>query len=107
MELLTLPEPAASLWRRASGALERALAQSERPPARWSIGGGTILAQRWGLEDARYQAVRILDWQRPPVVQVGDHVQIGDQAREPAKAPRPAADDDGGGNDRNDTRLRR
>ena len=350
MELLTLPEPAASLWRRASRALERALAQSERPPARWSIGGGTILAQRWGhrestdidltvsagtgidrldervggtlkadmtaagaadvstgrtrhrivfeqgsidiaeldarpaagevtaviegsevsvktttqilrgkleramreespardlfdiavahhadpdalaqaanmlgedeirqvkthwrinahrleheakatlakaspeyeperrdlvaraaarLEDARYQAVRIraaqsgltietrtagrrpttirtghdktadtlertgigeflnrhtaggrrrvtedadaararggtettiLDWQRPPVVQVGDHVQIGDQAREPAKAPRPAADDGGGGNDRNDTRHRR
>ena len=48
MELLTLPEPAATLWRRAGPALERALAQTERPPARWSIGGGTILASRWG-----------------------------------------------------------
>ena len=48
MDQLTLPEPAASLWRRCAPALGRALAQMERPPARWSIGGGTILARRWG-----------------------------------------------------------
>lgn len=52
MELLTLPEPAATLWRRAGPALERALAQTERPPARWSMGGGTILACRWGHRES-------------------------------------------------------
>ena len=52
MELLTLPEPAATLWRRAAPALERALEQTERPPARWSIGGGTILARRWGHRES-------------------------------------------------------
>ena len=52
MELLTLPEPAATLWRRAGPALDRALAQAERPPARWSIGGGTILACRWGHRES-------------------------------------------------------
>ena len=52
MGQLTLPEPAASLWRRAAPALGRALAQTERPPARWSIGGGTILAQRWGHRES-------------------------------------------------------
>lgn len=48
MERLTLPEPAATLWRRTANALERALQQTERPAERWTIGGGTILAQRWG-----------------------------------------------------------
>ena len=52
MGQLTLPEPAASLWRRTSPALGRALAQTERPPARWSIGGGTILARRWGHRES-------------------------------------------------------
>ena len=52
MDRLTLPEPAASLWRRAAPALERALGQTERPPARWSIGGGTILARRWGHRES-------------------------------------------------------
>ena len=48
MDRLTLPEPAASLWRRCAAGLEQALGQMERPPERWSIGGGTILAARWG-----------------------------------------------------------
>ena len=52
MDRLTLPEPAASLWRRAAPALERALGQTERPPAQWSIGGGTILAWRWGHRES-------------------------------------------------------
>ncbi len=52
MDQLTLPEPAASLWRRAAPALERALGQTERPPAQWSIGGGTILARRWGHRES-------------------------------------------------------
>ena len=52
MDQLTLPEPAASLWRRAAPVLERALGQTERPPAQWSIGGGTILAWRWGHRES-------------------------------------------------------
>ena len=52
MDRLTLPEPAASLWRRAAPALQRALRQTERPPPRWSIGGGTILARRWGHRES-------------------------------------------------------
>ena len=52
MDRLTLPEPAAGLWRRAAPALERALGQTERPPTRWSIGGGTILARRWGHRES-------------------------------------------------------
>lgn len=52
MDRLTLPEPAAGLWRRAAPALERALGQTERPPAQWSIGGGTILARRWGHRES-------------------------------------------------------
>ena len=47
MELLSLPEPAARIWKRAGGALQKALTQTGNPPLRWSIGGGTILARRW------------------------------------------------------------
>ncbi len=47
MDRLTLPEPGASLWRRTANALERALQQTEWPVECWTIGGGTILAQRW------------------------------------------------------------
>ena len=52
MDKLTLPEPAASLWRRTAPALDRALRQTQRPPAQWSIGGGTILARRWGHRES-------------------------------------------------------
>ena len=47
VELLSLPEPAARIWKRAGGALQKALTQTGNPPLRWSIGGGTILARRW------------------------------------------------------------
>ena len=52
MELLTLPEPARSLWQRAGQALQNALRQTDRPPERWSIGGGSILAQRWAHRES-------------------------------------------------------
>ena len=52
MDQLTLPEPAAGLWRRTAQALGRALKQTEQRPVRWSIGGGTILAQRWGHRES-------------------------------------------------------
>ena len=52
MDKLTLPEPAAGVWRRTAQGLARALAQIERPQARWSIGGGTILAQRWNHRES-------------------------------------------------------
>ena len=50
MDQLTLPEPAAGLWRRAAPALERALGQTERPPAQWSIGGPehSAMTQHYG-----------------------------------------------------------
>ena len=38
MELLSLPEPAASVWKRAGRALQKALKQTGNPPSRWSIG---------------------------------------------------------------------
>ena len=47
MELLRLPEPAAGIWKRTAEALHKALAQTRNAPPRWSIGGGTILAERW------------------------------------------------------------
>ena len=52
MEELTLPEPARSLWRKTAATLKRALSQTEHPPSRWSIGGGSILALRWGHRES-------------------------------------------------------
>lgn len=44
---LTLPEPARSLWLATREPIRRALAQLD-PNREWRIGGGTILAARWG-----------------------------------------------------------
>ncbi len=48
MERLKLVEPAASLWRMAGPTIEKALRELEDGPHEWRIGGGTILAARWG-----------------------------------------------------------
>ena len=44
---LTLPEPARALWLATREPIRRALAQLD-PNREWRLGGGTILAARWG-----------------------------------------------------------
>ena len=45
---MTLPEPARSLWRRTADALEDELKTHLHRYQGWLIGGGTVLAARWG-----------------------------------------------------------
>lgn len=46
-EVLTLTEPARTLWRTIRGELARLQKQYELRPESWKMGGGTILAARW------------------------------------------------------------
>lgn len=46
-DALTLPEPAREMWRTTRDTIRRALAQLD-PLREWRLGGGTILAARWG-----------------------------------------------------------
>ena len=48
MERLNLPEPARSLWLRTRDTLETALDGLDAAAGGWRLGGGTILAARWG-----------------------------------------------------------
>lgn len=45
---MTLPEPARSLWMKTADALEDELKTHLREYKGWRIGGGTVLAARWG-----------------------------------------------------------
>lgn len=47
-EVLTLVEPAGTLWKETERAVRRALDDLPDGPHEWRIGGGTILAARWG-----------------------------------------------------------
>ena len=47
-EVLTLAEPAGTLWKETETAVRRALDDLPDGPHEWRIGGGTILAARWG-----------------------------------------------------------
>ena len=47
-EVLTLAEPAGRLWKETEAAVRRALNDLPEGPHEWRIGGGTILAARWG-----------------------------------------------------------
>ena len=46
-EVLTLAEPAGTLWRTIRGELARLRREYELRPESWKMGGGTILAARW------------------------------------------------------------
>ena len=48
METLTLPEPAATLWRKIGPSLPSSMREILMPDERWTMSGGTILAARWG-----------------------------------------------------------
>lgn len=52
MELLILPISAQRLWNRTAAVLDKALSMMGNPPSEWTIGGGTILAQRWAHRDS-------------------------------------------------------
>lgn len=52
MELLILPASAQGLWNRTAAVLDKALSMMGNPPGEWTIGGGTILAQRWAHRDS-------------------------------------------------------
>jgi hypothetical protein len=52
MELLILPTSAQRLWKRTAAVLDKALSMMGNPPSEWTIGGGTILAQRWAHRDS-------------------------------------------------------
>ena len=45
---LTLREPAATLWEHSHSRLQRAFEKAPDGPHEWCIGGGSILAARWG-----------------------------------------------------------
>ena len=47
-EVLTLAEPAGRLWKETETAVRRALDDLPDGPHEWRIGGGRILAARWG-----------------------------------------------------------
>lgn len=53
MERITLPEPAASLWLRVRPILANLAGRSPDTRPLFSIGGGTILAGRWGHGGSR------------------------------------------------------
>ena len=52
MELLILPISAQRLWHRTAAVLDEALSMMGNPPGEWTIGGGTILAERWADRDS-------------------------------------------------------
>lgn len=52
MELLILPISAQRLWQRTAAVLDKALSMMGNPPGEWTIGGGTILAERWAHRDS-------------------------------------------------------
>ena len=49
METLTLPEPAATLWKKAGPRLKDAMREILRDNERWTMSGGTILTARYNV----------------------------------------------------------